>query len=444
MTELPAQASPTREFFVYMLTRDIKLHDCILDLVDNSLDGAHRAMGGQPSGDRSKMVYRKFGCSLTFTSKSFEISDNCGGIPLEVARNYAFRFGRDPKAPRDDYGVGLYGIGMKRAAFKIGRHTEVHSNEKKDSFRVVVDVADWLTDKKPEWTFPIITEKSTGPHGTKVVVTSLHPEVAEEFRSKDFAAHLKRILSRDYAFFLEQGFTITLNKERIRPNRYQLRRGEGFEPARIKYRDVSGVDVEIIAGMASTPPDDEGPAEVRASRDMDLSGWYVLCNDRTILAADKTESTVWGYGGIPEWHNQYNGFLGLLFFRSRDPDKLPWTTTKRDVDFASAVYKRALAKMRIFTKAWTGYTNRRKANVPRAKTAERRTKAVEIFSLPTRAKLVMPQAQAMPSSMITISYQRPRAQIEKVRQSLSEEAPLSAREVGEQTFDYYYEREVDG
>ena len=35
-----AQASPTKQFFVSMLTRDISLADAILDLVDNCLDGA--------------------------------------------------------------------------------------------------------------------------------------------------------------------------------------------------------------------------------------------------------------------------------------------------------------------------------------------------------------------------------------------------------------------
>lgn len=37
-----AQATPTKQFFVSMLTRDISLDDAILDLLDNCLDGAMR------------------------------------------------------------------------------------------------------------------------------------------------------------------------------------------------------------------------------------------------------------------------------------------------------------------------------------------------------------------------------------------------------------------
>lgn len=39
-------ASPTRKFFVEMLTRDIDLMDAIMDLVDNCIDGVHRENKG--------------------------------------------------------------------------------------------------------------------------------------------------------------------------------------------------------------------------------------------------------------------------------------------------------------------------------------------------------------------------------------------------------------
>lgn len=36
------EAYPAKRFFVDMLTRDIELLDAVLDLIDNSLDGAMR------------------------------------------------------------------------------------------------------------------------------------------------------------------------------------------------------------------------------------------------------------------------------------------------------------------------------------------------------------------------------------------------------------------
>ena len=42
-----AEASPTKQFFVSMLTRDINLADAILDLLDNCLDGALQLANGK-------------------------------------------------------------------------------------------------------------------------------------------------------------------------------------------------------------------------------------------------------------------------------------------------------------------------------------------------------------------------------------------------------------
>ena len=35
-------ANPTKEFFISMLTRDIDIRAAILELIDNSIDGAKR------------------------------------------------------------------------------------------------------------------------------------------------------------------------------------------------------------------------------------------------------------------------------------------------------------------------------------------------------------------------------------------------------------------
>ncbi len=43
--ERKAKASPTKAFFVRMITRDIALEDCVLDLLDNSVDSAWQKQG---------------------------------------------------------------------------------------------------------------------------------------------------------------------------------------------------------------------------------------------------------------------------------------------------------------------------------------------------------------------------------------------------------------
>ncbi len=113
-----AQASPTKQFFVSMLTRDISLADAILDLVDNCLDGALRLAKGDA------VNYARHFVKIELAADHFSIEDNCGGIPRDVAKNYAFKMGREPDDDRDSdtETIGMYGVGMKRALFKMGDH----------------------------------------------------------------------------------------------------------------------------------------------------------------------------------------------------------------------------------------------------------------------------------------------------------------------------------
>src|SRR5438270_9530870 len=92
-------ASPTKAFFVRMLTRDIELRDAILDLLDNCVDGIVRTKGGKIAGDRP---YDGFAAKITANPQEFIIEDNCGGIPQKVAEEVAFRLGRPKEAPPEN------------------------------------------------------------------------------------------------------------------------------------------------------------------------------------------------------------------------------------------------------------------------------------------------------------------------------------------------------
>ena len=114
LTEL--HSDPTKAFFVDMLTRDISLEDAILDLLDNCVDGALR----DSQGIKGKKKFNGYHADIQLSNTRFAITDNCGGIPAENLQ-YAFTHGRP--LGQGDVGiatVGIYGIGMKRAIYKLG------------------------------------------------------------------------------------------------------------------------------------------------------------------------------------------------------------------------------------------------------------------------------------------------------------------------------------
>ena len=53
-------ADPTKDFFIHMLTRDIPLERAIIDLVDNSVDGAKNVLTKTGKDFNSLNAYDEF------------------------------------------------------------------------------------------------------------------------------------------------------------------------------------------------------------------------------------------------------------------------------------------------------------------------------------------------------------------------------------------------
>lgn len=435
-----AHGSPTKDFFVRMITRDITLADCILDLLDNAIDGARRTLkrtGGHAKG----RFLEGFGASLNVASDAFVVSDNCGGISLNDAVEYAFHFGRRKDAPHDvDHSIGLYGIGMKRAIFKIGRKARIESRPPAEAFVVNVDVDQWERNET-DWDFDLGSLEANAEVGTRIVIEDLYPQIASTFADPTFVNELIRTIARDYAFVIGKGFSVSVNGTDVPNYEYRLKEGEDIEPAVVEYDD-DGVHVRIVAGLMKEL-DSDIPDELRLA-ETEPYGWYVVCNDRVVLAGDKSDLTVWGNQGFRVWHPQYNGFAGFVFFESEDPKKLPWTTTKREVDASEPLYLRAIVKMKELTGQFTAYTNQRKANPEGAKQVEAAAASVSVstgLATPKAMKLPKVADKEAGTDYVTVAYPRPKQHVKEVAEALGN-FNMSAREVGIRTFEYYRSMEL--
>jgi len=427
-----ANAIPAKEFFIRMLTRDISLADCILDLLDNAVDGAHRTSG---SSDLSG-----FYVQLHLASDEFVIEDNCGGIPVADAKEYAFNFGRRKDAPTvSGEPIGTYGIGMKRALFKLGNTINITSSTKHDSFRTIIDVEAW--EAEDHWVFSLIPGPARDEVGTTIKVSDLNAEIGDELVDSAFQNVLTRAISRGYALFMKAGLSVTLNGKPIIPANFELLVGDEFIPVRTSYDDGE-VTVEITAGMAAPPPRDDSP-DARIPH-YHAYGWYVICNDRVVLAGDKSSRTVWGNEGFNAWHNQYNGFLGVVSFRSqKNPAALPWTTTKRDLDLSHPIYRRSLQRMKAATKPFLEYTNQLKDQEERAARLEESTRPVPIGKIEMRSSMKVPQLErnAPRVERGNVLYRKPKTRLQAAAAALGNRN-MSYKEIGSRTFEYYFEREV--
>lgn len=364
--QLKAAGNPTKGFFINMLTRDIELNDAILDLLDNCLDGVVRIQSNKGKERDSQDFYSGFCAKITITNDSFSIEDNCGGIPLDIAKERAFRMGRDDSEPREESAtVGIYGIGMKRAIFKIGKSAVVCSTTQDQSFRVTIP-KDW--EFQNEWSFPIdlVERQENEICGTKIIIEDINESIrklwAEEGHLEAYLSELITHIKNSYSFIIERGFTVEVNGRAIEcePVSFVWSEAEdGIKPF-IYSCNIDGVFVRVTVGFYAPPPtidESDSMAEKNPRRASADAGWTVICNDRVVLYNNKDHLTGWGEYGVPKYHTQFIGIRGVVEFISSEPEKLPMTTTKRGVDLASPLYATVKKKMCEGIKLFTNFTN---------------------------------------------------------------------------------------
>ncbi|WP_321383617.1 ATP-binding protein [Rhizobium sp.] len=451
-----AVAIPTKQFFVSMLTRDISLADAILDLLDNCLDGAMRSAEG---GD---VDYSLHSVAIILSEDSFRIEDNCGGIPRSVAKNYAFKMGREPDDSRDSESetIGMYGVGMKRAIFKMGREAQVNTLHDKDGFQVQIS-SSWLDNK--DWDPLPIVETSGADRlsqpGTRVTVSDLYPVVGRHFKSEAFLNELRTSIAEHFTLFLQRGLSVTVNDMKVDPVRVELLVTKGLTgPAPFVYqKTIDDVVVSIAVGLSTVrglATDDDESSDFERDRSVATAGWTVFCNDRAVIVGDKSRLTGWG-DSIPLYHYQFSIITGIVEFRSKRADKLPVTTTKRALDTSSDIWLEALVKMKEGMRVWINYTNEWK-NHPRsdqtplwdeARPLALRATIETIAERPSAKKTTdyieynpkkqndIPRPPTQKPSSRRIVFSRPVEEIRIVSQSLFDSSDESPAIVGDKCFD---------
>ena len=435
--ELRVDARPQKAFFISMLVRDIDLLSAIIDLVDNSVDGARRIRGDGPLDG--------LWVHLTVGNQFFEVSDNCGGISSAIARQYAFKFGRPEDVVTLDKTVGRFGVGMKRALFKIGSAFEITSQAASSRFKLSVDVDTWKKSDKWEFTFSELEEGASftpkGDLGTSIRVTRLHESVASTLGLQNVQTELSRQLSLRHIVSFEHGLSATINDVRVPHRMLEVKSSDSLSPAMWEsvFTDrtsKSKISVRIIAGLGKSEPEE--------------AGWYVFCNNRLLLEAEQTSTTGWATtegAKIPAFHGQYAHFRGFVFFESEDPDLLPWNTTKTNVDEDSSLYRVVRLKMTELMhpvirfldslKREKERTNKENADPGPIESSISNTPYVAYSALSGQHSFVSPTEPIVAvrsNSNARISYTRPKDEVNMAKRLLG---VSKNEEVGLLTFDYY-------
>ena len=345
-----------------------------MDLIDNSIDGAKR--------NRKTDSYKGYYIKIYFSKYEFTIEDNCGGITLEEAEQYVFRFGNNDDHLKS-YSSSGFGIGMKRAFFKIGKHICVQSIANSSRFRVKLDVNKWI--KQEDWTIEVEQlEKAKNKIGTAISIKQIDKGISKRFNEADFLTRLCKMVEKHYRKEINSGLEICINSIKI--NSKTVSQEEVYR----KLYTYKNIDVEITVKRGESCLED--------------SGWQIALNEKIVVFADKGDLTGWGMpnktGERNIWDKHlFQEFRGYVNAKAENPLLLPFTTTKDNIDTSSEAYRFMLNKM--------------------------------IEALQESSKFFKK------SKEVNIQYRKPVEEVEQLKKRLN---VTSAKDVGIKTYDIYLEK----
>jgi len=264
-----ALATPEKRLFVSLITRDITLGDAILDLIDNSINAAMHDVTNPLNSAKaffsfltSKNTKLRARIEVEISEKRITVIDDAGGIQFEHARDGIFHFGAAEGSLTKRDRLSVFGIGMKRAMFKIGNKISILSDHRDGGFSLNLDANEWEETPQDKWGFDIKRMAKSTSVGTIVEVSELHDDVRRRVADGTFTTLLREKIAKTYSYFLGRFVRIDLNGKEVPPVEFEI--GSNFTHENYK---KDGVEYSITAGIGRT-----------GTRFKDeFAGWFIYC-----------------------------------------------------------------------------------------------------------------------------------------------------------------------
>lgn len=442
MSTITADASPEKRLFISLITRDISLAAAFLDLIDNSVNAAVEPYAQRlstaadyQSTFADPTVQPTVDIRIQIDESSVRIADNAAGISCAVAQEHVFKFGRSSDEAHASDRLSVYGIGMKRALFKLGNNINFVSDHVEGGFSLELNVADWAKDKNPAWTFPLSPRAPVQPGATKtdIHITNLTAETKLRVTDAVFINQLKEAISRTYAFYLAKFVNIHVNDELVGGKEVAI--GSNIESDSFSYGNTT---CAIAAGLA-VPTGEQ-------FRDK-AAGWYVFCNGRAVVSAEKTILTGWGGGalGLPSYQPKHRAFIGTVFFVSVNAEELPWNTTKSGINEDSELWQQAKRQMATIGRRVISFLDSRYTDegteVSATDLKDTAGTALSVIAAAIAPKSSFRSEAKIRPETVKIQYAAKVEDIRRIGEHIGRRQ-ISGTDAGKYTFDFFLRNEV--
>lgn len=266
----------------------------------------------------------------------------------------------------------------------------------------------------------------------------------ERFKDKLFITELEKKLEVQHLINISRGLKVKINGGPIQAKQLELYTGR-FKTAfwENNFKEFGNMKVKIYVGIG----------EYKNKKQGDMGGWYIFCNNRLIKGPEQTIITGWDASvpvSIPKYHIQYSSFRGVVLFEVKDPTYLPWTTAKNEIDIDSPIFRAVrleMIRLMLPVKVFLDEVHKESGDFINGR-IEKKYLQSEIDSaglksfldVQTSKEFIAPHREhkTRKRDEVTITYKKTKDKVDKIKKLLG---VSSAKEVGEQTFEYVYKRE---
>lgn len=293
---------------------DLMVHQCLAELVDNSLDELARAAEEDPSIER-RVDIQLPKHNEAKRSSVITVSDNGRGMSVNQLR-HSMKAG---SSGNEMYGsLGLFGMGFNIATARLGKEVTVRTGRVGDDHWNVatIDLRDMI--KKSTFSIPLRQEpKGLDEHGTSIAVTQLAQDTVDNLRKQATISNVLKALGKIYTFMLRDpesstysgrevmgglGLTLHVNEKSVRPLIPCI-----WDPSRsVNYR---GQEIKAVWKIAKKLKDAKACMEC-GNWENEATEVCSQCDSENLVLRERQ---VWGWLGIQRFDHRSN--FGISFFR---------------------------------------------------------------------------------------------------------------------------------
>lgn len=337
------------DYLIQGLTADVSTIECIYDLLDNSIDAARsKILNGTKLTKKDAFglpaSYKGFKIDLKISASAVSILDNCTGLEESTLSEKVFTIGKKSKHA---FGIGHYGVGLNRAIFKLGRSVQLKTDNGKHAFSLEFTEDDVRSAVESKSTIKAQRQPTANSNYYRLEIGGIKRDVLGDLGSETWEDSLREQIRIRYAIFCKKGILITVNGKKCGEFGPEIR-NPGFLKKRTKnLMSQNGVSIYLEAGLHENYRIAKIDSDYTQLKPIIKNltpeyGWYIVCNDRIILVADKSKTTGW----TTSWHNEYHGFLGWAHYVSEDPSLLPWDTKKTGINTNHQTHVEVLSSLK--------------------------------------------------------------------------------------------------